>query len=187
MARHRDQDSIALNIQFPINWQLDADLCGVIQGDLDRIGPWESYKATPTLTNHIPAVSGLYMFVFRSHFKLSLAAETAHTPLWVMYVGRAGDGSSKQTLRDRYRNDYAKHVGGDPEQLWDDAPKLNRAAALKKYLSLWPLEYWFLPVEDRTAIPDLEKRLIRLFAPPLNKIGRLRVRTREMPAFKVPQ
>ncbi|NQE65004.1 hypothetical protein E1H18_785 [Caulobacter sp. RHG1] len=64
---------------------------------------------------------------------------------------------------------------------------MNRAAALKKYLSLWPLEYWFLPVEDRTAIPDLEKRLIRLFAPPLNKIGRLRVRTREMPAFKVPQ
>ncbi len=187
LARHREQPSVGLDITFPIYWQMDEDLGHAIEVELKAHGSWECMRATPSLGDHIPAKTGLYMFVFRSHIELSLDGNSGHRPLWVLYVGRAGSHESTKTLRDRYKGEYAKYVGGDLEQLWGEGQPKGRVENLKRYLSIWPIEYWWLVIDDRSKIPHLEDRLIKLLAPPLNRNGRLRVKTGvPEPAFKVP-
>lgn len=188
LARHREQPSIGLSLTFPIYWQMDVDLAAMLGKDLGGAGgTWEVRRATPSLANSIPAKCGLYMFVFRSHLKMSMADDGHHQPTWVLYVGRAGHAESARTLRDRYKGEYAKYVGGDPELLWSDGLANNRGEALKRYLSIWPLEYWYLVVEDRAAIPHMEDRLIKLFAPPLNRQGQLKLKVgQSKPAFRNP-
>ena len=186
LARHREQPSIGLGMSLPINWQIDSDLSAALGKDLANTGAsWEVRRATPSLWQTIPFKSGLYMFVYRSHLKMGLADGGFHQATWVLYVGRAGSSDSARTLKDRYRSEYCKYVGGDPENLWSEEPLTNRADVLRRYLSIWPLEYWFLVVEDRAGIPHLEDRLIKLFAPPLNRNGLLRLRRGEpQPAFR---
>ncbi len=186
LARHRDQPAIALPLTFPINWQMDPDLGEMLSKDLSATGStWEVRRATPSLWQMIPAKTGLYMFVYRSHLKLDLDDQQRHQATWVLYVGRAGSSDSERTIKDRYKSEYCKYVGGDPEQLWGDEAPSGRAAMLRRYLSMWPTEYWFLVVEDRSKIPELEDRLIKLFAPPLNRNGHLRLRKGlAQPAFR---
>jgi hypothetical protein len=186
LARHREQPSIALPLTFPINWQMDPDLGEMLGKDLKATGSeWEVRRATPSLWRTIPAKTGLYMFVYRSHLKLALDGHQSHQATWVLYVGRAGSSESERTLKDRYKDEYCKYVGGDPEQLWDEVAPTGRPAMLQRYLSIWPTEYWFLVVEERSKIPELEERLIKLFAPPLNRNGHLRLRKgTARPAFR---
>jgi hypothetical protein len=184
LARHRDHPAISLPFSLPINWMLDADLGDALSKDLSvEGGSWETRRATLDLK--VPAECGLYMFVYRSHLKLNLAHGGGHQATWVLYVGRAGSPDSEKTLRDRYKGEYCKYIGGNPENLWSSEPANNRARLLQRYLSIWPLEYWYLTVQDRNKIPDLEGRLIKLFSPPLNRNGHLRLRKGEpQPAFR---
>lgn len=186
LARHRDRHAISLPLNLPLNWQMDPDLGEMLCKDLKATGAaWEVRRATPNLWQSIPAKTGLYMFVYRSHVALELDGGACHRTTWVLYVGRAGSTESERTLRDRYKAEYRKYIGGDPELLWgEDTPK-GRAEMLRRYLAIWPLEYWFLVVEDRAKIPMLEDRLIKLFAPPLNSNGHLRLRKgKAEPAFR---
>lgn len=189
LARHREKPSIGLDIALPINWQMDVDLARVLKRDLEAGGhAWEVRRVTPSLGDMLPSKCGLYMFVFRSHLTMPMADGAEHRPSWVLYVGRAGNVESARTLKDRYKSEYAKYVCKDPECLWSESPVLSRAEALKRYLCIWPLEYWFLVMDDRATIALLEDRLIKLFAPPLNRNGRLRVRTGPpRPAFRTPK
>ena len=186
LARHREQPSIGLGFSLPINWQLDSDLGAMLTKDLSAAGAaWEIRRATPSLWQSIPSKCGLYMFVYRSHLKMNLEDGNQHQATWALYVGRAGSSESMRTLKDRYRGEYGKYVGGDPENLWSSDPLTSRADMLRRYLSIWPLEYWFLVVEDREKIANLEDRLIKLFSPPLNRNGLLRLRKGEpQPAFR---
>lgn len=186
LARHREQPSIGLDLTLPINWQIDSDLCMALGRDLEGVGgAWEVRRATPSLWQSIPSKCGIYMFVYRSHLKMSLADGNSHHATWILYVGRAGSSESARTLKERYRGEYGKYVGGDPENLWSSESLSGRAEMLRRYLSLWPLEYWFLVVEDRGTISHLEDRLIKLFAPPLNRNGLLRLRKgTSQPAFR---
>ena len=192
LARNRDRPSINLSFDFPINWQIDLELSETLAKDLKTHGAaWEILRATPDLASSIPPKHGVYMFVYRSHLKLQVADQSAH-PLdhpitWVLYVGRAGSSASERTLRDRYKTEYCKYITGEIENLWSDHPNNQRTAKLKKYLNLWPLEYWFLTIEDRNTIEGLENRLIKLFAPPLNSNSKLSVtKGVPKPAFKEP-
>lgn len=118
LAVHRDQPSIALDFSFPINWQMDETIGETLVNDLKKFGgEWEAMRATKSLGDHLPAKTGLYMFVFRSPVEL-LKSGVAHRPLWVFYVGRAGGRASNHTLKSRYRGEYSKYVCGDPAQLW---------------------------------------------------------------------
>ncbi|WP_017963186.1 hypothetical protein [Rhizobium leguminosarum] len=186
LARHRGKPAAALPINFPIYWQIDADLGKAITSDMAGVGSkWECKRATSNLTGAIPDESGVYMFVFKSHYTLEVDMAEQFTPKWVLYVGRAGDGKSTQTLRSRYRGEYRKYIGGAIDSLWSDPPPKGRAQVLGRYLAIWPLEYWYLVVDDREKIPSLEDRLIKLFAPPLNRIGQLKAKLGETrPAFR---
>lgn len=189
LAKHRGQPSPALRIDFPIDWQMDADLGEVLSKDLRDLGSkWEIRRATPTLGDMIPAKAGLYMFVFRSYFQMPLASDAGiHTPAWVLYVGRAGNASTAGTLKDRYRREYANFVCGNLDFIWQDQQGESRSDRLNRCLSIWPLEYWYVVVEQKEKICSLENRLIKLFAPPLNRNGKLRPSSGgPKPAFRTP-
>lgn len=167
---------------------MDEEIAKALAKDLKSNGArWERKRATPTLANSIPAKSGLYMFVYRAHLEFDLETGEAFKPTWILYVGRAGNNTSTQTLRDRYQKEYCKYIGGDLNQLWDENVARGRSEVLRRYLTIWPLDYWYLVIEDRSSIVHLEDRLIKLFAPPLNRHGRLKLKTGPAaPAFKVP-
>lgn len=171
---YRDDPPPILQFSVPLDRLMDAEHCIMLEQLLENAGgAWETRKAMPSLGDQLPDRSGLYMFVWRPPFGMLMAADlTSKTPLhWVLYVGRAGDARSNNTLKSRYNGEYAKLVAGDPEQLWSQPEPIERQARLRRYLSMWPLEYWFTTIDDKTRIAQLESKLIRLLAPPLNYQG----------------
>jgi hypothetical protein len=132
---------------------------------------WERRVAVPALAGQLPRERGIYMFVWSPGPVFEFAANDDRQEIsWILYIGKAGvEGGESDTFQDRYRKAYQKHLGGDPSGLWaGDASGEGREFRLQRFLSLRPLEYWFLPVLDIKYIPVLERRLIRLFRPPLN-------------------
>ncbi|MEZ0094109.1 hypothetical protein [Streptacidiphilus sp. EB129] len=172
VIRHRLDASPAFEIQLGITPMMDVPAHQLLQDDLSRLAsPWERLAATEGIVNAIPDEPGLYMFVWRPSIKLTMADRTEGRFHQVLYIGHAGGaGQMGNTLRNRYR-DYRKHLRGDPESLWTREPPSNRDALLTHYLALRPLEYWFTTVESRSAIKNLEDRLLHLYNPPLNTHG----------------
>ena len=149
-----------------------------ITQELAAVGQaWEIRRATPDLWQQIPDKPGLYMFVFSPHLRLNMARPEAQIGLpRAIYVGRAGSASGSGTLRARYRTEYRNYVCSDPDRLWEDVPSSERKYLLKKYLNLWPLEYWYLEIAKRETITRLEIGLIKLLNPPLNYQGTTKLR-----------
>ncbi|MDX2391814.1 hypothetical protein NJL88_17505 [Streptomyces sp. DK15] len=172
VIRHRLDASPALEFQLGITPMMDVPAHRVLQDDLSRLAsPWERLSATESIVNAIPDEPGLYMFVWRPSIKLAMADRTEGRFHQVLYIGHAGGaGQLGNTLRNRYR-DYRKHLRGNPESLWTREPPTNRDDLLTHFLALRPLEYWFATVEDRSAIKNLEDRLLHLYNPPLNIQG----------------
>ncbi|MFD1663694.1 hypothetical protein ACFSL4_37435 [Streptomyces caeni] len=186
--RYREEDSPALLIEAGITRMLDTPTHQVLQQDLeDMATPWQIFPATDQLASNLPDSPGLYMFVWRPGFRLRLhgdhsgpLADTSGSFPLILYIGQAGGASrGTNTLRNRYKN-YRKHLRGDPEELWTQSEPRRRAERLTRYLSLGPLEFWCAVVEDRSRIEGLEKRLIRLFNPPLNDQNRPRLRVTQL-------
>jgi hypothetical protein len=154
---------------------MDSQYCQTLIEDLAIVAGdgWEVLKATKSAWRMIPNSPGLYMFVWKPSFELQMAKPPPQrVPFpWVLYVGRTGDASSKNTLKKRYREAYAKVVAGDPEALWDARQPRSRAERLRRYLSIVPLEFWYTVVSNVDAIAELERRLFNLFAPPFNVSG----------------
>ncbi|AMB45066.1 hypothetical protein [Methylobacterium sp. AMS5] len=177
LAKYREQPAVGLEFTFPVSWQMDEEACQVIAAELKSHGTkWECRRAVPDLYQSLPSKTGIYMFSFHSKLCLSLASDDKFAPSWVLYVGRAGSRTSERTLKERYRSEYTKYVGGDLEELWSDVAPKGRPQLLRRYLCVYPLEYWYCTIEDRTKIEYLEEKLIRYLSPPLNTIGRPRVR-----------
>jgi hypothetical protein len=179
LARHRENPPPGIVMTLPIHHQMDVDFCKVISGDLAKhCAMWEKRLATPELWRSLPAESGVYMFVFASPLAFQTTSET-YTPAWVLYVGRAGSPTSQTTIRDRYRGEYAKYVGKDPEILWTATTRSTREERMSQYLTIYPLQYWFATISDRSQIPIIEDCLIKLLAPVIN--GRQLPRLRPQP------
>jgi hypothetical protein len=188
LARHRDKRPIGLETLFQIDRQIDLDFAKMLENDLTIYGDWERRRATPALGDQLPNTTGLYMFLFQSHMNFHVAELGKRRMASILYIGRAGGNISENTLRNRYRNEYANYIGADPDILWQENPARGRQQLLKRYMAIWPLDYWFLCVSDRDKIESLEDRLIKLYSPPLNSNGRLRVRASEpRPAFLEPK
>jgi hypothetical protein len=163
LARHRGEPSRSLIFGFPIYFQMDQDVCTTVAKELSEHGTrWEMRRATPNLYRNIPAECGVYMFVFQSSLNLELENQVDFRPAWALYVGRAGSASSVQTLKERYRNAYGRYLGRNPEVLWNSNKPRSRNDLLAKYLTIYPLQYWYLIIRDRTKIEHSEERLIKL-------------------------
>lgn len=186
LAKYRDEPAVGLDFTFPISWQMDEEACQAISRELAaHAGKWERFRAVSDLHKSLPAKPGVYMFSFHSKISLNIADEGQFVPSWILYVGRAGSQESERTLQERYRSEYSKLVGGNVEELWVGPHPKGRHEILRKYLRIYPLYYWYCVIEDRNKIEHLEKRLIKYLSPPLNTIGRPRVRVIDTkPAFK---
>lgn len=139
---------------------------------------WERFVATRDLETQIPKRNGIYMFVWASGPKFDFGHMPAdHQVKWILYIGKAGvEDGVRDTLRDRYRS-YRKWIGGDPALLWSSSSgTASRERRLERFLTLRPLEYWCLVLDDVSRLRVLEKRLIAMFRPPLNVAGTIRAR-----------
>jgi len=188
LAKYREIPAVGLDFSFPVSWQMDQDFCQTVTDELRLHGAkWECRKALPTLHHQVPAKSGVYMFVYRSTLRLDTANDDSFNPTWVLYVGRAGYSNNNSTLKNRYKSEYSKYVGGNPEILWNNEPITCRADFLKRYLSIYPLQYWYCIIPDRDKIKLIEDRLIKLLSPPLNRNSRPRLMILPpQPAFRTP-
>ena len=131
---------------------------------------WERLIAVENLGSMLPAERGLYMFVWRPDLTLQFSAvpETERF-FWVLYVGKAGkEGGLADTIKNRYTTEYSKYVGKDPSCLWDSHAASKREDRLARYLTLRPLEFWYLTMTEVPDIQLLERRLIKILQPPLN-------------------
>lgn len=178
--RYREEASPALQVDIGLLRMLDESGCRSLEKDLDvHVGCWEIYSATEKLADALPDMPGLYMFVWRPQFRFRIDGPSEGTFPLILYIGQAG-GSSKDhgnTIRARYK-DYRKHLRGNAEELWALEEPTNRDGRLSRYLSLRPLEFWCATTAEPSRIENLEKRLIRLYNPPLNQRGRPKLRAK---------
>ena len=181
VALNRETDFTPISFEPPLIPLLDLTHCSAWGEELKKHATkWEVRKATVDLWHQIPDASGLYMFVWRPplHFQMEGHAKP-HAFSWVLYLGLAGAGDSKNTLKVRYKNEYAKYLHGDPARLFAKSSSGGRSELFKRWLLLQPLEYWWAEVRDTDRLFDLEKHLIKLLAPPLNIHHNRKLRARE--------
>lgn len=174
LAKNRNKDAPPLTFNFPPTLCLDQGYCEALSEELCIIGQeWEILPATPETYQRIPDQCGIYLFVWNPHFKLR-SENGNHDLRQVLYVGKAN--ATHSTLRSRYKQEYSKIIHSDLAVFWSSNDPKNREERLKKYLNLDVLEYWFLAVENTTAIiDDLESDLIKLLLPPANSHSKNRV------------
>jgi hypothetical protein len=176
LARHREDPPPGMNLMLPIHHQMDQDFCGAVSNDLMRYcTAWEKRLATSDLWRQLPAQCGVYMFVFASTLVFR-SESNSFSPTWVIYVGRAGSATSNRTVRDRYYGEYCKYIGKNPEVLWHKTAPSTREERMARFLTIYPLQYWYTTIEDHEKIPSIEDRLIKLLSPVLNdrQLPRLR-------------
>jgi len=171
---HKFRDEVASSLQFQpsIELLMDNQFCSSIVRQVHKTGIlWERKIAVDSLGYSLPDVTGLYMFVWRPTLEFRFdASREAERLCWILYIGKAGtEGGSKDTIRNRYLSEYSKYVGKDPSCLWDQRTPTSREDRLARYLTLRPLEYWFLEIDHIPDIPILERKLIRMMQPPLNR------------------
>lgn len=154
--------------------------CQRLRDALSDLGvQWQVREASPTLQRILPRSPGLYMFVWEPYFRAVLATSQEVMFPEVLYVGRAGDSQSNNTLQARYA-EYAQYLSG---QL--DEGTSGRRQRLTNLFQRKRIRYWFARVDDRSKLRELEGHLIDLFDPPGN-IQRSRPRMRRkatVPAF----
>ena len=160
-----------LSLELPVGLLLDAERCRLIQrliNDAATEGAWEVLPAKSTSVSSVPRSPGVYMFVWRP--PLTLARSSPHDSQqlrYVLYVGKAGGPASYSTLRQRFKN-YIRYFASDPKSLWSNKPLDSRDSRMKCFLSLEPLEYWFLSCAATNTILEIEARLQSVLNPPLN-------------------
>ena len=186
---HRFGDLEAISVPFTpsIRFLQDKGFCKTLEKDLKNFGTnWEKRIATKNLSDLLPDYPGLYMFVWKNT-EISFVVDTDKSENfnWCLYIGQAGANQSQNTIKSRYKNEYASYIDSPPDGFWDDAHKNDRKSRIQLLLSLCKLEFWFLTVADRSKIESLESRLIRAFRPPGNQIGKNTLRPRKpVAAFK---
>lgn len=187
---HKHRDELASTLEFSprIEKLVDLEHCQQIQKFVHGQGiKWERRPALASLGHSLPNERGLYMFVWTPKFAFEFDTGTKEAVNWILYVGKAGITDGKcDTIKNRYMSEYRHYVGCNPSSLWESVIVENREQRLKKYLNLWPLHFWYMPLSSATNqdIELAERQLIRLFNPPLNITHTRRLRpSKSEPAF----
>lgn len=171
LCKFRGEAASNLEFKPSIDDLINSTECLNFQKILHPSGTrWERMKAVDGLGSMLPAERGLYMFVWRPELTLQFSDDSSPERFfWVLYVGKAGkeDGTA-DTIRNRYSTEYSKYVGKDPSCLWDSHAASKREDRLARYLTLRPLEFWYLTMTNVPDIQLFEKKLIRILQPPLN-------------------
>lgn len=118
--------------------------------DLPKLD-WTRVNFCPEEKMNIPKEKGVYAFVleFRHEFLMNNS--------YVLYVGKAGDIKTKNTLYSRYQ-DYLRNQR--------NADRVRISDMLVRYDGF--LSYYFSPVPDGISTGDVEKILLDILIPPYN-------------------
>jgi hypothetical protein len=179
---HKHRDELATLLEFcpRIEKLVDIDHCEQIQKFIHSHGSkWEKRSAISSLGDSLPNEQGVYMFVWTPKFSFEFDTGIVEPINWIVYVGKAGINDGKNdTIKSRYISEYRHYLGCNPSMLWDSKAIECREQRLKKFLNLWPLSFWYLPLGETTPreIELAERQLIRLFNPPLNVVHTRRLR-----------
>jgi hypothetical protein len=188
LHKYRDESvSYPLDFRPSLERLMDTQHCQELSKVFHRTAKWERTKAVESLGASLPDARGLYMFVWRPELTFPFESGQIERLSWVLYVGKAGKEEGEyDTIKGRYLKEYRRFVGGDVGVLWDRKPPREREERLARYLTVRPLEYWFLLLDEPEDIRLLERKLIRILSPPLNRQltgPRLRLGT-PVPAFE---
>lgn len=169
IIKHREEPAPILPFAPCVERLIDNAYCMNLSKLLASEGThWERQKAVPTLGPMLPNAPGLYMFVWQPYLWFQTGPEQSVNFPWVLYVGKAGGPEGNGVIRNRYQNEYCKFVGGDASQLWKTQEPTKREERLARYLTLRPLEFWWLTIDNIYEIERLERKLISSLRPPLN-------------------
>lgn len=115
---------------------------------------WEKSYFTGELSDRefIPKKSGVYAF------SIEVQGDFLPTTSYVLYIGRAGDEKSENTLYKRYY-DYIRTF------------RVNDRPRVYEMLKFWQgnLAYYYAPIDDNNIIAETEKTLINILIPPVNR------------------
>ncbi len=113
---------------------------------------WKRVSFCLDSRSKVPKKRGVYAF--------AIDIQNAKLPAtsYILYIGKAGDIGSNNTLWNRYY-DYIK------TQRRNDRPGIH------EMLNLWRnhLTYYFATVDNNQSTGDLEKKLLSILIPPYNK------------------
>ena len=161
-----------LQLSFPTGLLLNRDHCQMIERrihDLSADGAWEVLQASTHSLSNIPKTRGVYMFVWRPTLRFVRSDPHGdHQLMVVLYVGGAGGHGKTGTLHSRFKGEYQYYIGAEPGAIWSSNSLDTRRARMRCYLSLEPLEYWFLTCGTAENVNEIESRLQSLLTPPLN-------------------
>ena len=155
---------------IPIGMMINSKRCEAFQRQIETAadGKWEVLPAKAASASSVPKLPGIYMFVWHPTLVLTRSQPHSDYPLrYILYVGSTGADDSAGTLRERYRT-YVPHFEANPRSLWTDEALKSRNARLDCFLSLIPLEFWFLACAEANLIDEIEARLIEFLNPPIN-------------------
>lgn len=137
-----------------ISWCRQQFSCPLIPGLFSRSQhlpelDWRQIKYTDHAGHDFPDHQGVYMFT------VNLINANLPTTSYVMYVGKAGDIGSQNTIRRRFR-DYVNESG------YRNRIRIRR---LIKYFSAH-LIYHYAVVPEGNSTSDIESMLCDIFTPP---------------------
>ena len=103
-----------LRLELPIGLLIDEGRCLRVQRQMDDVaagGKWEILPAASNSLGSVPQSPGVYMFVWYPTLTFCRSKPNQDQRLrFVIYVGMVGDGTSSETLRDRFKK-YRKYFG----------------------------------------------------------------------------
>jgi hypothetical protein len=174
IARNQSLDTLTVPFNPSVRLLQDQNFRTALDQDLaSSASNWEVRKATARLARQLPDQPGLYMFVWNPSSPTFIQdSNRTFCFSWILYIGKTGSDGSRNTIRSRYQQEYASYMDADPNNFWDEKLPLDRKSRLKTLLSLSPLEYWYSTIENTAEINRLEERLIQIFRPPGNVVGR---------------
>ncbi|EBP0009264.1 hypothetical protein HX37_00005 [Salmonella enterica] len=113
---------------------------------------WRKVKFTADSRRHIPKEKGVYAFA------IDLGTSKLPGTSYILYVGKAGDINSDNTLFNRFY-DYIR------------TQRRNNRPRIHDMLTLWKdhLSYYYAVVADGQSTGELEEKLLNILIPPYNK------------------
>ena len=172
LALNRNRSIRSLVNEIPIQALIDEDFCTQVSTAMNSGSQkWQKLRAYPDVGQMLPDRHGIYMFCWEPSLLFQTESGASRFD-WCLYVGKADDTS----IRKRFEGEYKNYIMCDPRLLYETKESMKRDQRLSKYLCLQPLSIWFLVVDDKSLIADLEDKLIDLLNPPLNKQKSLRGR-----------
>lgn len=128
-------------------------LCPKFLSDVDTLPDleWKTVNYDPELFD-LPDEQGVYAFSITANNSKNLPINS-----YILYVGKAGDLDSDNTLKKRYRN-YVTDSG---------LKDRHRVRAMVKLFGDH-LKYHYSKIPESISTGDVEKKLTKIFIPPFN-------------------